>query len=87
MEQVHEFSRTRRRRRRSSLGFAELCPKAIFVYEGRRMPLKIGIYGDLAARVTGSITPDELKLALRSYTRNIGYLQAMAWGGGTAHRP
>jgi ProP effector len=60
---------------------AELCPKAIFVYEGRRMPLKIGIYGDLAARVTGSITPDELKLALRSYTRNTGYLQAMARGG------
>ena len=60
---------------------AELCPKAIFVYEGRRRPLKIEIYEDLAAKVAGSITPDEVKLALRAYTRNPGYLRAMARGG------
>jgi hypothetical protein len=58
-------------------GLAELCPKAVFVYERRRRPLKIGIYEDLAAKVAGSITPDELKLALRTYTRNPGYLRAM----------
>jgi ProP effector len=60
---------------------AELFPKAFFVYEARRRPLKVGIYNDLAAKVAGVITPDELKLALRSYTRNVGYQKAMAQPG------
>jgi ProP effector len=60
---------------------AELCPQCIFVYEGRRQPLKTGIYADIIAKVAGAITPDELKLALRSYVRNIGYQKAMARPG------
>ena len=60
---------------------AELCPQCIFVYEGRRQPLKTGIYADIIAKVGGAITPDELKLALRSYVRNIGYQKAMARPG------
>jgi sRNA-binding protein len=61
---------------------AELCPKAIFVYEGRRRPLAIGIRDQIIERVAGSLTPEEVKLALRAYTRNPGgYLRAMARGG------
>jgi ProP effector len=60
---------------------AELCPKAIFVYEQRRRPFAIGIRDQIAERVAGALTPDELKLALRAYTRNVGYLRAMAQPG------
>jgi sRNA-binding protein len=59
----------------------ELCPKLIFVYEGRRRPLAIGIRDQIAERVAGSITPDELNLALRAYTSNTGYLRAMSRPG------
>jgi ProP effector len=57
---------------------AEHVPKCISLYEGRRRPLKIGIYEDLVAKVAGAVTPEALKIALRSYTKNIGYLRAMA---------
>jgi sRNA-binding protein len=64
-----------------TMRLAELCPKLIFVYEGRRRPLQIGIRDQILERVAGSITPEELKLALRAYTRNAGYLRAMAQPG------
>jgi ProP effector len=60
---------------------AELCPKAIFVYEQRRQPLAIGIRAQISERVGDATTPDELNAALRAYTRNVGYLRAMARGG------
>jgi sRNA-binding protein len=60
---------------------SELCPQAIFTYEQRRRPLKVGAYNDLLALVAGSITPDELKLALKVYTRNPYYQKAMAQPG------
>jgi sRNA-binding protein len=60
---------------------AELFPKAIFVYEARRKPLAIGIRHQISERVGDAIAPDELGAALRSYTRNVGYLKAMARPG------
>jgi ProP effector len=60
---------------------AELLPKCISVYEGRRRPLRVGIYEDIVAKVGDSIAPDDIKHALRAYTRNIGYLRAMAQPG------
>jgi ProP effector len=60
----------------------EKFPKAFFMLEARRKPLKIGIYSDIADKVAGAITPEELSAALRSYTRNApGYLRAMAQPG------
>jgi sRNA-binding protein len=64
-----------------TMRLAELCPKAIFVYEQRRQPLVIGIRDAILARVGDRITPQEFNAALRAYTRNIGYLRAMAQPG------
>ncbi len=58
---------------------AELCPKVIFVYEGRRRPLAIRIRNQLIAKA--AITPEELKLALQSYCGSDGYLRAMSRPG------
>jgi sRNA-binding protein len=56
---------------------AALCPKLIFVYEGRRRPLAIGIRDLIIAKVGDHIKPHELSLALGSYYRSDGYLRAM----------
>jgi sRNA-binding protein len=60
---------------------AELFPKAISVYEQRRQPLAVGIRDAILAKVGDRITLQELNAALRAYTRNIGYLRAMARPG------
>jgi ProP effector len=54
----------------------EMFPKAFFIYERRRRPLKLGIHLDVLAAMNGAITPVELNHALRCYTSNVGYLRA-----------
>jgi ProP effector len=60
---------------------AELLPKAFSVYERRRRPLAIGVRAAILDKVGDRITPDELNVALRTYTRNVGYQRAMAQPG------
>jgi ProP effector len=62
---------------------ALLCnqfPKAFFMYEGRRRPLKIGIHRDLDAALDASVDRKILHAALRFYTRNVGYRRAQKAG-------
>jgi ProP effector len=53
---------------------ADFWPLAFSLYQWRRRPLKLGIRQDIEAAAAGAITADELNVALRSYTRNVGYL-------------
>jgi len=59
---------------------AEWFPKAFFVYEGRRKPLKLRIDMDLQVALAGAITPAELHRALRVYCGNEGYLRSTRKG-------
>ena len=61
------------------VALAERFPRAFFVYERRRRPLKVGIYDDFIAAAR-DIPADELGVALRVYTRNLGYLLACKVG-------
>ena len=59
---------------------ALLCqrwPKCFFMFQGRRLPLKIGIHKDIP---DGLIEPKILRLAFRLYVNNPGYLNAMRLG-------
>ena len=59
---------------------ALLCqrwPKCFFMFQGRRLPLKIGIHKDIP---DGLIGPKILRLAFRLYVNNPGYLNAMRLG-------
>ena len=47
------------------------------VFERRRKPIKIGIHHDINAALAGTVTPDELSLALRLYCSNICYQYAL----------
>jgi len=60
---------------------AERWPKAFAVYEGRRRPLKVGIYHDLLAPLDGAITPAELAYTLSCYVNNERYLRACSRAG------
>jgi ProP effector len=44
------------------------------------LPLKIGIYADVLAALSGALEPRDLKSALRAYTSNAGYLRALSAG-------
>jgi ProP effector len=59
---------------------AEMYPKAFFVWEARRKPLKIGIHVDIIAKVNGAIKPFELYHALAAYCNNLRYLGGMHVG-------
>lgn len=52
---------------------ARRWPKCFSVYQGRRRPLKIGIYNDLLTALGDGISPQVLSLALRVYTVNHCY--------------
>src|SRR5262249_3720722 len=58
----------------------EAFPKTFFMYERRRLPLKLGIHLDILAVMAGVITPEELSAALRYYVSNDGYLRACRQG-------
>ena len=58
---------------------AEKFSATFAVYEGRRKPLKIGIFADLL--IATAIDPAELKEALRLYCSNAGYLRACSAPG------
>jgi ProP effector len=58
----------------------ERIPKAFFVREVKRRPLKVGIRNDVIARLDGALTPSELSNALRTYCRNRAYLEHMRPG-------
>ena len=60
--------------------FAEKYPRAFFMLEARRRPLKVGIDVDLAASLNGALTPSQLHNALRVYTHAIDYLSGMYTG-------
>jgi sRNA-binding protein len=57
---------------------ADAYPQCFAVYGQRRRPLKIGISDDLAPLVP--FAEDDLKAALRYYTRNDAYLRACVGG-------
>jgi sRNA-binding protein len=59
---------------------AEQFPKCFAVYERRRRPLKIGIYGELLAALDGAVTKRELHAALGVYTSNPEYLRTLIAG-------
>jgi sRNA-binding protein len=55
---------------------AERFPRAFFVWEQRRRPLKTGIKDDILPALGGAVTEDALTAALRRYTSNSWYLRA-----------
>lgn|SRR5262249_27756694 len=59
---------------------AEAFPKAFFVYQNRRRPLKIGIHLDIQAALNGVITPAELHGVLGFYCSNPAYLSRLRKG-------
>jgi ProP effector len=59
---------------------AEQFPRAFFVFQRRRRPLKLGIHRDIIAALDGAITPEELSAALRYYVGNACYLRACRAG-------
>jgi sRNA-binding protein len=59
---------------------AETWPKCFFIYEQRRLPLKIGIHQDIIAVLDGAGTPIELRRALAYYCRNRSYLRHLRAG-------
>jgi ProP effector len=59
---------------------AEAFPKAFSIFEQRRRPLKIGIRGDLLARLGGTLTEIELRQVLRAYTANGAYRRRLLAG-------
>jgi ProP effector len=65
---------------RDDAALALLCqrwPKCFFMFQGGRLPLKIGIHKDIP---DGLIEPKVLRLAFRLYVNNPGYLNAMRLG-------
>jgi ProP effector len=63
------------------VALAELFPACFSVFQGRRKPLKVGIYDDVIAALGGAITDKEARLALAIYCGNHGYLRACAKAG------
>jgi sRNA-binding protein len=55
----------------------ERWPRAFFVPEHRRKPLKVGIRQDIVAAGLGDLTPGQLSNALRVYCRNRRYLERL----------
>src|SRR5262249_39875233 len=55
---------------------AQLYPRAFFVFEMRRRPLKVGIHNDLMAVLPWRV----LRYALMRYTGNTAYLRALRTG-------
>ena len=74
------MSATTTRNAKADAALALLCerwPKCFFMFQGRRLPLKIGIHTDIP---DGLIEPKILRLAFRLYVNNPGYLNAMRLG-------
>jgi ProP effector len=74
------MSATTTRDDKADAALALLCgrwPKCFFMFQGRRLPLKIGIHKDVP---DGLIEPKILRLAFRLYVNNPGYLNAMRLG-------
>lgn len=58
----------------------ERFPHCFFMHEARRVPLKIGIFDDLAVRLDGAVEPVLIGLALRNYTWNLAYRRSQKQG-------
>ena len=74
------MSATTTRDAKADAALALLCerwPKCFFMFQGRRLPLEIGIHKDIP---DGLIEPKILRLAFRLYVNNPGYLNAMRLG-------
>jgi ProP effector len=59
---------------------ADLWPAAFSLEPRLRRPLKVGIDKDVLALAGGAITPEELKVALGSYTGAKAYLKTLQEG-------
>jgi ProP effector len=59
---------------------ADLFPQCFFVYERRRLPLKVGIFQDLLNTGCFAGLEDDLKIALRRYTGNQQYQRKLKAG-------
>jgi ProP effector len=55
-------------------------PAAFHVYERRRLPLKIGIRGEITEALGGENDPKAVAVALMVYCNSVGYLLAMKSG-------
>ena len=55
-------------------------PAAFVHYQGRRRPLKVGIFHDILDRLGPAIDQKLLRRALGAYVRNFGYLRALQPG-------
>jgi len=74
------MSATTTRNAKADAALALLCErwsKCCFMFQGRRLPLKIGIHKDIP---DGLIEPKMLRLVFRLYINNPGYLNAMRLG-------
>ena len=74
------MSATTTRDDKADAALALLCerwPECFFMFQGRRLPLKIGIHKDIP---DGLIEPKILRLAFRRYVNNPGYLNARRLG-------
>jgi sRNA-binding protein len=58
----------------------ERFPRAFFMFERRRVPLKIGIHDDIVAILGDALDHNLLGPALRFYTSNFGYRRAQKEG-------
>lgn len=58
----------------------DVFPKAFFLPERKRLPLKTGIRDDVAAAGFSAATPAELAAALRVYTHKVDYLDRLRPG-------
>jgi sRNA-binding protein len=59
---------------------AERWPATFSVHEGRRRPLKVGIFADVMAAIDGAVTRAELGKALGCYTANPVYMAKLREG-------
>jgi sRNA-binding protein len=60
---------------------SERWPKYFFVFERRRVPLKIGVHHDILAAFEGAVAPEALSLALSLYTHNLFYQRSVMRAG------
>ena len=61
----------------------QLCekfPKAFFLYEARRVPLKVGIRQNIEAALGDAVEPKLLYFALKHYFVNVPYLKSQRAG-------
>jgi sRNA-binding protein len=59
---------------------AETFPMCFAIFQQRRRPLKVGIHGDILARLGGALIPLEVHAALGAYVSNETYRRQLVAG-------